>query len=140
MAAVELNNHGYTVVDNLSKAKYPQYEFKPGEPGWSTNRRTRPQMVDGLAEAAEDGSLKINSQETVSEMRTFVEKNGKFQGESGCQDDRVIAAAIAAQLFKDAPFLAKETRTKSRGTVGFSNWANRNKHSEERDYMEIRVG
>lgn len=103
LAAVELMNHGYTVVGKLTEIGYPQYEHKPGEPGWVTDKRTKPQMVDRLLEFAQDGNIQIRSRETVSEMRTFVEANGKFGAESGCHDDRVMSACIASMMLSLLP-------------------------------------
>lgn len=97
-ACVELQNHGYTVVRDLERVNYPMYEHKPGEPGWSTNKKTKPVMVDRLHELASTGQLQIRCRETVSEMRTFVEKGGKLGAELGCHDERVDTAAMAAMM------------------------------------------
>ena len=110
-ACVELNNHGFTVVRDLKNMNYPQYGNSGTEPGWQTNRRTKPQMIDGLKEAARDGSLKINSVQTVSEMRTYIEEGGKFAAASGCKDDRVITAAMASELVKVLPRTYGRTRS-----------------------------
>lgn len=103
VACVEVMNHGYTVVAGLKAKKYPMYEYKPGEPGWSTNSRTKAQMVDGLYESARDGSLQIRCRETVAEMRTFVEVNGSYNAESGCHDERVDTAGMASQMIRLLP-------------------------------------
>jgi len=97
-ACVELNNHGYTVVGGLKKRDYPMYSYKPGEPGWSTNRKTKPQMADDLLQGCRDGVITIRCRETVSEMRTYVEIDGHYGGESGCNDDRVLTAQMAVQM------------------------------------------
>ena len=97
-ACVELNNHGYTVVGGLKKRDYPMYSHKPGEPGWSTNKKTKPEMADGLLEGCREGVITLRCKETVSEMRTYVEINGKYGGESGCNDDRVLTAQMGVQM------------------------------------------
>lgn len=102
-ACVELNNHGYTVVAGLKASNYPMYYYKPGEPGWSTNKKTKPKMVDDLLEYCRDGALTIRCAETIKEMRSFVEANGKFGAESGCHDDRVDTAQMAAQMLQLLP-------------------------------------
>jgi len=102
-ACVELMNHGYTVVNDLRKRQYPMYEAKPGEPGYLTNSKTKPVMIDDLATFAQDGNLQVRCRETVMEMRTFIEKNGKYGAESGCHDDRVISAALGGQMLKLLP-------------------------------------
>jgi len=102
-ACVELNNHGYKVVGDLKSADYPQYYWKAGEAGWSTNRKTKPIMADDLLMGCRDGVITIRCKETVSEMRTFVEISGKYGGESGCHDDRVITAQMAVQMMSKLP-------------------------------------
>lgn len=103
IACVELNNHGYTVVGGLKKRKYPMYYYKPGEPGWSTNRQTKPMMADDLLEGCRNGIIRLHCKETVSEMRTYVEINGRYGGESGCNDDRVLTAQLAVQMMAKLP-------------------------------------
>jgi len=102
-ACVELMNHGYTVVRDLEAARYPLFEHKPGEPGWMTNKKTKPLMVDRLHELASTGQLQIRCKETVSEMRTFVEKGGKLNAELGCHDERVDTAGMAAIMMTLMP-------------------------------------
>lgn len=136
-ACVELNNHGFTVVAGLSEMKYPQYGTGPnGQPGWMTNKRTKPQMVDGLREAARDGSLKINCVQTVGEMRTYIEEGGKFAAASGCNDDRVITAAIASQMLSALPRKFNESRRTRKTQVGFSNFKKRQEAPQTSSYEE----
>lgn len=115
IACVELINHGYTVAANLEKMKYPQYEWKQGEPGWSMNRQTKPKMVDGLVEATRESSLKIMCKETVSEMRTFVELNRKFAAAGTAKDDRVDSAGMASEMMV---LLPRKYRTYSKTRQG----------------------
>ncbi len=120
LAVVELNNHGYTVVKDLQRMKYPLYESKPGEPGWITNRVNKVRMVDGLREVAKDGSLQIRCKETVTEMRTFVEKkSGEFGAASGCHDERVDTAGIAAEVISTLPHHDSENKKE---VFAFTNW------------------
>ncbi|MFA5299124.1 MAG: hypothetical protein WC389_13030 [Lutibacter sp.] len=135
IACVEVMNHGYTVVAGLRALKYPMYESKPGEPGWYTTSRSKPQMVDGLYEAARDGALQIRCAETVAEMRTFVEKNGKYNAESGCHDERVDTAGIASQMMKLLPSRSKAKRDE----VSLGDYAGRNNHRESGGYVEVRL-
>jgi len=117
-ACVELNNHGYTVVDGLRREQYPQYKNENGELGWLTNKRTKPLMMDGLREAVRDGVLKINSKTTVSEMRTFIEEHGHFEAAPGCNDDTVVTAAMAQAIINLIP---RDTNKKSSHETGFQN-------------------
>jgi hypothetical protein len=127
LAVVELNNHGYTVVKDLDRIRYPLYEAKEGEPGWITSRITKVRMVDSLRESAKDGALQIRCKETVAEMRTFIEnKSGSFGAASGCHDERVDTAGIAAEVIGTLPH-----REEKKESVGFHSWANRNKTQYE---------
>lgn len=135
LAVVELNNHGYTVVKDLQRIKYPMYEAKPDEPGWITNRVNKVRMVDGLKEVAKDGSLQIRCRETVAEMRTFIEKkSGEFGAASGCHDERVDTAGIASEVISTLPHRNEE---KDKG-FAFSNWSARTPQKRE-GYEEVRV-
>jgi len=129
VACVELQNHGYTVVSDLSREQYPQYEWKDGEPGWSTNRKTKPEACDNLTRSVRDGEIKINCLGTINEMRTFVEENMEFNAAPGCKDDRVDTAAIASVLMLTLPRKYTELRKRKKGgdEVGFKNWSFKNK-------------
>jgi hypothetical protein len=139
VACVALLNHGYTAAAGLKNKKYPMYENKPGEPGWIETGKSKPQMIDGLYEMARDGSLQIQCRETVSEMRTFVEENGKYGAESGCKDDRVTTAAIASQMMRLLPRRRRATENKAKDRPGISNFEARRKPRNDGSYREIQV-
>ena len=131
-ACVELMNHGYTVVADLKRAKYPMYEHRPGEKGWMTTKKTKPLMVDDLYRMSRDAGMVIKCKPTVSEMRTFKEENGKYGAETGCHDERVDTAGMASQMFQMLP----STMAKGNGTFGFTNLDHRIK-KESSGYTEI---
>lgn len=135
-ACIELMNHGYTVVDSLNQDRYPMYEAKPGEPGWLTTRASKPRMVDSLGVMAKDGDLQIRCKETVSEMRTFIEENGKYHGSSGSHDDRVMSAAMASQMMV---LLPKKFRDAQRRIEGFTNISGRYDRTPDYGYQEVMV-
>ena len=138
-ACVELQNHGYTVVANLKAKKYPMFEAKPDEPGWLTNRKTKPMMIDSLYQMARDGGIQIRCVSTVSEMRTYIEENGEYGAESNCKDDRVMTAAMASQMMTLLPKKFKEMRDKRKKFTGFKNWHNHLKKGKKNsgEYTEI---
>jgi hypothetical protein len=137
VACVELMNHGFTVVAGLKAKKYPMYEWKQNEPGWSTNTKTKPQMVDGLYEAARDGALFIQCRETIAEMRTFVEESGAYNAEQGCHDERVDTAGMASQMMKFLPYRERASRKQE---VRIGSWGKRSGREEyDGRYQEIRV-
>jgi len=139
VACVELQNHGYTVVKDLVELRYPLYESKPGEPGWLTTKATKPRMVDDLGEMARNGGLQIRCAETVLEMRTFIELNGKFNAASGCHDDRVDSAGMAAELMTMLPKRVQK-RKRDQEFSGFSNIRDRvTDRKAETGYKEVYV-
>jgi len=139
-ACVELMNHGYTVVKDLSEMNYPLYDHREGEPGWMTTKKTKPQMVDDLGEMTRNGDIQIRCAETISEMRTFVEKNGSYNAESGCKDDRVDTAAMASQMLRLMPKKFESLRDNSQAFNGFTNFAHREQIKDDGSYREVRVG
>lgn len=138
IACVELMNHGFTVVADLKRKSYPMYEWKTGEPGWSTNLKTKPVMVDDLYRFSRDGMIHIMSQQTVSEMRTFIEENGKYNAASGCHDERVDTAAMATQMFQLLPSQARveDAKAGKNKFYGFNNIASRGEKNGG-DYQEF---
>ena len=140
-ACVELMNHGYTVVKDLIEMNYPLYEHRVGEPGWMTTKRTKPQMIDDLGEMTRNGDIQIRSAETISEMRTFVEKNGSYNAESGCKDDRVDSAAMASQMYRLMPKKFKALRDETQVFTGFANFKHREEIGKDSgEYREVMVG
>ena len=106
---VENNNHGLTTLSTLKKEEYWNLFFSKSydriadtitqKLGWTTSARTKPYMIDKLAEFVREMYLGIYSDLIVSEMFTYViEDNGKTNAQVGCHDDTVMAAAIMLQL------------------------------------------
>jgi hypothetical protein len=109
--AVERNNHGHSVLNTLFHATsypdlyhhtdYDQAGQKRRELGWPTDQKTKPIMIDDLAEAIAGGHFLIHSSGLVDECFTFVVTDtGSQEAQPGKHDDRVIAAAIAWQVRK----------------------------------------
>ncbi len=138
-ACVELMNHGYTVVKDLSVMNYPMYDHRVGEYGWMTTKATKPRMVDDLGEMTRNGDIQIKCAETVSEMRTFVEKNGSYNAESGCHDDRVDSAGMASQMMVLLPKRFQDLRNESDAFEGFANFKDREGTEYDGGYQEVMV-
>lgn len=111
LVGVERNNHGHTVLvllsgQHLYPTLYAHRDYDAAgstraRPGWDTNAKTKPLMIDGLAEALAEGFLLVNDPALVKECLTYVyDARGGMGAQAGCRDDRVIAAAIAWQLRK----------------------------------------
>jgi hypothetical protein len=106
---VENNNHGLTTLTSIKKLEYWNVYFSKihdrisdtmtQKLGWTTSARTKPFMIDKLAEFVREMYLGIYSDLMISEMFTYViEDNGKTNAQSGCYDDTVMASAIMLQL------------------------------------------
>jgi hypothetical protein len=72
--------------------------------GWDTNTATRPAMLQQLKEAIDNHVLRIYDKSTINELFSFVTVKTssiwKAQAEDNCNDDLVMALAIAWQLYQ----------------------------------------
>lgn len=140
-ACVALLNHGFTVVAGLKSMQYPMFKHKPEEPGFLETAKTKPQMIDSLYEQTRDGALQIRCRETVAEMRTFTEEDGKYGAEVGCKDDRVTTAAMASQMMLLLPRRRNIPRKHGKmGQPGITNWRDKmRKNKWDGSYQEVHV-
>ena len=128
---VERNNHGLTTLTTIKREEYWNLYFTKQHDkisdsvtqklGWETNGRTKPLMIDKLAEFVREMHLGIYSDLIISEMFTYViEDNGKTNAQSGCHDDTVMATGIMLQLLLEgkgesyAPEIPVEERNNPR--------------------------
>jgi len=112
----EVNNHGLTTCTTLRRLSYPNIYYRKADQvesigqkvktsriGWRTDLKTRPLMIDALAEALRKDLMRIPSKATVEELLTFVvNANGSTSAQEGCHDDRVVSLAIALQMYQAA--------------------------------------
>ncbi len=127
---VENNNHGLTTLSTLKKEEYWNLYFTKTydriadtitqKLGWTTSVRTKPFMIDKLAEFIRELHLGVYSDLMISEMFTYIiEDNGKTNAQEGCFDDTVMAAAIMLQLMLEGKgdFYTPEIPIDQRGSV-----------------------
>lgn len=112
LLGVEINNHGLAVVQRLRDLYYhnlyrrekgldESFEESTSKLGWKTDMRTKPLMIDYLAEAIREGYVIDYDPVFVEEAMSYVvDDNGKTNAEEGSHDDTVIAKAIALQMFE----------------------------------------
>lgn len=112
LIGVEINNHGLTTVqrlrdigyDNLyrqERGKDERYEEYTSKLGWRTDIKTKPLMIDSLAEAINKGQITDFDRIFINECMTYVtDERGKTGAQDGCYDDTVMSTAIAYQLFE----------------------------------------
>lgn len=112
----EVNNHGLTTCTTLRRLNYGNNYYRKADQvesigqkvkvnriGWRTDIKSKPLMIDALAEALRKGLMAIPSKATVEELLTFVvNANGSTSAQEGCHDDRVVALAIALQMYQAA--------------------------------------
>jgi hypothetical protein len=69
--------------------------------GWTTTQKSRDLMIDDFVMHSEEDTLIVNSARTLSEMRTFVVKEGgKREHAEGKKDDALFGDMIAIQMIK----------------------------------------
>lgn len=106
---VESNNHGLTTLKSIQKMEYWNIYYQKSydrikervtqKMGWNTNSRTKPLMIDKLAEFIREMYLGIYWDIFVSECFTYIiEDNGSTNAQKGCYDDTVMACAILLQM------------------------------------------
>ena len=72
--------------------------------GFQTNLKTKPIIIDNLAKVIRENLIEIPSEDTIRELQTYVIfENGKTGAVEGCHDDRVMALAIAVQMYMTRP-------------------------------------
>jgi hypothetical protein len=122
----EINNHGLTTVQRLRDVGYDniyrremgideRYEEYTSKLGWRTDVRTKPLMVDALAEAISTDQIVDYDLIFVRECMTYIrDARGKTNAQLGQHDDTVMSTAIALQLFEWNPISQQKLGVKSR--------------------------
>jgi len=112
MLIVENNNIGFSVLEKLIDAGYPNLYYSAkgtheyieqyraeytsnAIPGFTTSQKTRPLIVAKLEEFIRNALITLNSIRTYQELKTFVWKNGRPEAQRSYNDDLVMSLAIA---------------------------------------------
>lgn len=126
LIGVEINNHGLTTVQRLVDIGYDRlyrkesgiderYQEYTSKLGWRTDIRSKPLMIDGLAEAIAKGQMQDYDRVFVNECMTYVtNERGRTNAQEGCHDDTVCATAIAYQLFEWTDVVKQKLSVRSR--------------------------
>jgi len=111
LVGVESNNHGLTTIQRLRDMNYSRlyrqergkderFESFTSKLGWRTDRKTKPLMIDALAEAIVKDRIHDRDLEFVRECITYVvDDKGRTNAQASKHDDRVMSTALALQLF-----------------------------------------
>lgn len=116
LLGVEKENHGHAVLDRVESLGYGRSHAlggtlyyhgadagnrRGGVRGWTTNEKTRTQIIEDLAAALDDGSLIVNDRDFISEMTTFCrQSSGRWDHDPGAHDDTIFKWGIALQMTK----------------------------------------
>ena len=117
LLAVERQMHGHTVLRILMEANYPliyyheDYDSFTGtprdEPGWRTDRKTKPLIVDTMGAALRAGDIEIWSENFCLEASGYV-WDGQTTKKSGKYDDELDALMIALYVREQTPILEEK--------------------------------
>lgn len=83
-------------------------EEKKMVPGFSTNIKTRPLIVDNMEHYMRFMAVELRSKRTLAELETFIWKNGKSIAMEGFNDDLVMSLCIALWVRDTALRLRQE--------------------------------
>ena len=115
IGAVENNNHGHGVNKNLLRRDIEIYFTKRThvdgkttivKPGWSTDKLSRPTMLNKLALEVSKFQVQVRDETILAQMKTFVrnEKTGKPEADGSFHDDGVMAMAIGSAVIEEMPY------------------------------------
>jgi hypothetical protein len=120
MLVIEVTGPGLDVLSDLAGINYQNlyarriYDKVDGTTtnklGWSTNRTSRPRMLQRLLHALQNKDLLLNSPYLLDEMQDFTTDAtlAKARAKSGRHDDRVMSLALAYCGGHDDEWLAGE--------------------------------
>lgn len=123
---VERNNHGLTTLEYLMdehgyRHVYIERELEKTSkrslrrPGWLTTSRSKPLIIDRLAELLREGEAGIRCAESIDEMRRFIiDAKGRYLADTGQCDDRVMSLAIAHEMHRVMPRSQPDSDNQSR--------------------------
>jgi len=108
----ENNAIGYAVCTSLYKLYKKVYKVTTGQGetlreklGWTTNERTRREMISHLQTEIREDSTELRDIDGVTQCLSFVRKpNGKIEAQTGKHDDWVMARMIAGEMRILYPF------------------------------------
>lgn len=107
---VEVNNHGLTTLRSITDEEYFNIYYSKvfdhitneltKKIGWSTNVKTKPLMINKLAEFIREILIGIPDLEIIQELYSYVvDDKGRTNAQQGCYDDCVMALAIALMVY-----------------------------------------
>ena len=153
---VEANNHGLTTIKAIQRMDYYNIYFSKvhdqitdkitQKVGWHTNAKTKPLMIDKLAEFIREEYLGIKSKEIIKELLTYViDDKGQTNAQQGCHDDTVMALAIWLQVVLEgrgdtySPENSDESVSKRRSNIDRPDHVDEEEQESERLFLEYSI-
>jgi hypothetical protein len=69
--------------------------------GFTTSVKSKPMIINRLRDALAHSEVEVNDPDTLDEMRTYIiTDTGKYEADTGCHDDTVMAFALALHIHK----------------------------------------
>ena len=87
-------------------------------PGFSTNMKTRPMIIDNMEHYFREMAVEIRSKRTISELETFIWKNGKPIAMDSYNDDLIMSLAIGLWVRDTALRLRQEGMDLMKASIG----------------------
>lgn len=111
------NLYRHRVLDRGDKPEMKPY-------GFPINSKSRPLILEGLARALREHSLPSVSAELLQELQTFVFRTSlpSPRAQDGSNDDRVMALAIAVELYRQFGEHPERKRKKARKPLPSYPW------------------
>lgn len=110
----------YVDVQRQLSNRYDSEEKKL-VPGFSTNMKTRPLVINNIERYFRERAVAIRSKRTLAELETFIWKNGKPQAMSPYNDDLIMSLGIGLWVRDTALKLRQEGINLMRATLGQMN-------------------
>ena len=124
MLAIENNSIGWSVLEKLQEANYPNiyYSYKSSHeyvdpitaeykhntvPGFTMSSKTRPLVIAKMEEFVRNKLFTMYSARLFNEMKTFVWNHGRPQAMKKYNDDLIISCAIGCWI-KDTAFTTNQ--------------------------------
>jgi len=85
-------SYNYDYINNLADIEKVKFD---GKPGFTTSQRTRPAVIGKLINSIMNQTVEFFDRRIITELETFIYKNGRAQARHGYNDDLIMSLAIA---------------------------------------------
>lgn len=121
----EVNNHGIATCGRLADNGYPNLYVREQKKegvtyGWQTTRKNKIEMVNALSHSLRDLDVKVNSQETLDELKsfTYLDTRNDMGAQAGAHDDCVMSLAIGVSVLCETRETPQTQRMRFREALG----------------------